>query len=351
MGDIAAPRAERALEGRFWQLLAERPQDRAGKPPVVALANQKGGVGKTATSVNVSAALATRGHDVLVVDLDPQANTTTGVGLDRRAARPSTYDALFGDATVDEVVRHTRIDGLKCAPSSLDLAGAEIELTGLMARERKLAEALDKLSTNYDIVFIDCPPSLGLLTVNALTAAHDVIVPVQCEYYALEGLEQLLDTAERVRRSLNPALRVGGIVLTMYDGRTKLSSEVVREVRSHFGRLVYDSIVPRSVRISEAPSYGEPVLTLDPSSSGAIAYQRLAVEIATRYGLGYRASRVDATDGSEDDARNDSRDDALNDSWDIAAPGPAGRGYGTVAPEPPDLDRAWPRPEPWSAGA
>ena len=271
-----------------WKLLepAEREGDRAR---LISVTNQKGGVGKTTTSINLAAALALSGRRVLLVDVDPQSNATTGVGLDYRSGLPSSYELVAGRAELNDVVRPTAISGLDCVPGSLDLAGAEIELVAHEQRERKLAEGLATAHGRYDHVFIDCPPALGLLTLNALTAARELIVPVQCEYYALEGLGQLLETAERVRRTLNPALRVAGFLMTMYDARTRLSSQVASEVRSHFGELVYRTVIPRSVRLSEAPSFGEPVLTLDPSSRGSIAYRILAAELEER-----RASQAPA---------------------------------------------------------
>ena len=299
----------------------------------MCVANQKGGVAKTTTSVNLACGLALRGHRVLVVDIDPQANATTGLGIDHRSVELSTYDLLTGDAGLGQVVQPTTIKNLDCAPSSLDLAGAEIELTAVMDRERRLAEGLENARSNYDIVFIDCPPSLGLLTVNALTAADDLIVPVQCEYYALEGLGQLLETAERVRGALNKQLRIVGFLMTMYDARTKLSSQVMDEVKSHFGELVFETLIPRSVRLSEAPSFGEPVLTLDPSSRGAISYRLLAVEVEERYGLPVHEPPppppvVDVREEKE--------------AVVAGAPGPAGRGFGTFSIEPEGLDTAYP---------
>jgi chromosome partitioning protein len=251
----------------------------------VCVANQKGGVAKTTTVVNLAAGLALKGRRVLVVDVDPQANATTGVGIDHRVPRPSTYDLMLGEAALEEVVVPTGIAGLYCAPASQDLAGAEVEMVSVLQREHKLADALVDAPSRYDIIFLDCPPSLGLLTVNALVAADDLIVPVQCEYYALEGLGQMLDTAERVRRVLNPGLRIAGFLLTMYDARTNLSAQVGEEVRGHFGDLVFKTVVPRSVRLSEAPSFGEPVLTLDPSSRGSISYRLLANEVEQLYGM------------------------------------------------------------------
>ena len=323
------------LAQKDWKLLEARPVGGGGR--TVCVANQKGGVAKTTTTVNLAAALAVRGHPVLVVDVDPQSNATTGLGIDHRTVEPSTYELMLGEASLDEVTRATAIANLYCAPASLDLAGAEIELVSEMSRERKLADALDGSKGGFELVFIDCPPSLGLLTVNALAASEDLIVPVQCEYYALEGLGQMLQTAERVRRALNPDLRIAGFLMTMYDARTKLAGQVTDEVRSHFGNLVYETIIPRSVRLSEAPSFGEPIVTLDPSARGAIAYRLLAAEVETRYGLRPLPPPPPPADTSEQRVP-------------VAVPGPGGRGYGTVAPEPDRLDDAWPVPDPWRQG-
>ena len=322
-----------------WKLLEARPVVR-GTARTICVANQKGGVAKTTTSVNLGAALALRGHRVLIVDVDPQANGSTGVGIDYRSVEASTYDLITGQASLDEVVLATAVKNLFCAPSSVDLAGAEVELTGTMAREHKLAEALTPAVGDYDLVFLDCPPSLGLLTVNALVAAEDLIVPVQCEYYALEGLGQLLDTAERIRRALNPELRIAGFLMTMYDGRTKLSTQVMDEVRSHFGELVFENVIPRSVRLSEAPSFGEPVLTLDPSSRGAVAYRKLAAEVEERYGLEVHVPPPPPPEPAVVDVT----EPALSAA---AIPGPGGRGYGTVTAEPEGLDVSWPPTESW----
>src|ERR671915_2177140 len=277
-------RTSRAGPGDRWLLLSPRERRRPGAR-MVCIANQKGGVGKTTTSINLATALALRGHRALIVDIDPQANATTGLGFDHRSLERSTYDLVSRNALLEEIARPTAIAGLDCAPATQDLAGAEVELVKQMARERRLGAMLEPARDRYEVVILDCPPSLGLLTVNSLIAAEDLIVPVQCEYYALEGLGQLLGTAERVRRSLNPDLRIAGFLLTMYDARTKLSGQVATEVRSHFGPLCYATVIPRSVRLSEAPSYGEPVLTLDPSSRGSISYRLLAAEVEERYGL------------------------------------------------------------------
>jgi chromosome partitioning protein len=315
-----------------WKLLEVRTVP-SGGGRIVCVANQKGGVAKTTTAVNLAAALAQRGHRTLVIDVDPQANATTGLGIDHRRVEVSSYEVLVGSAAVADAAHPTAIDGLSCVPATVDLAGAEIELVSSLAREHKLAEALVGAAADYEMIFLDCPPSLGLLTINALVAAQDLIVPVQCEYYALEGLGQLLSTAERVRRSLNPELRIAGVLLTMYDARTKLSSQVADEVRSHFGDLVFKTVVPRSVRLSEAPSFGEPVVTLDPTSRGSISYKLLAAELETRYGLTRAPTSQPAS---------------VVDRSPAAAPGPGGRGYGTVTAEPVDLHQAWPRAEPWS---
>jgi chromosome partitioning protein len=251
---------------------------------VITIANQKGGVGKTTTAVNLAASLALHGSRVLVVDLDPQGNASTALDVDHHSGIPSVYNVLIDDQPLRDIVRTcNEIPLLSCAPATIDLAGAEIELVPLVAREARLSRALTGYDTsNLDYILIDCPPSLGLLTVNALVAAPEVLIPIQCEYYALEGLEQLLRTVELVRSHLNPTLAVSTILLTMFDARTRLASQVADEVRSHFGDIVLSSVVPRSVRVSEAPSYGQSVMTYDPGSSGAVAYLEAAKEIAFR---------------------------------------------------------------------
>ncbi|MBI4728218.1 MAG: AAA family ATPase [Acidobacteria bacterium] len=249
---------------------------------VVAFANQKGGVGKTTTAVNLGACLAELGRRVLLVDLDPQGNASTGVGVDRATVKIGTYEVLAGSNTGDAIVG-TPAAGLDVLPSTLDLAGAEIELTSAFAREGKLRAALAAVRGRYDFVLVDSPPSLGLLTVNALTAADAVCVPIQCEYYALEGLGQLLRTIELVRESLNPQLALGGVALTMFDARTKLAEQVAAEVRLHFGGAVFESVIPRSVRLSEAPGFGKPVILYDGASRGAQAYRALAREALGRW--------------------------------------------------------------------
>ncbi|GMU78265.1 MAG: hypothetical protein AMXMBFR46_10600 [Acidimicrobiia bacterium] len=249
-------------------------------PRVLAIANQKGGVGKTTTTVNLGAALAELGFRILVLDLDPQGNATTGLGLNPRDVAGSVYDVLLADVSLEDIVEPTSLKNLFVAPATIDLAGAEIELVPVMSRELRLRKAIDGVREAYDIVLIDCPPSLGLLTVNGLAAADDVVVPIQCEYYALEGLGQLLRNVGLVQANLNPGLDVRGIILTMYDARTKLADQVVTEVRAYFGAKVYETVVPRTVRLSEAPSFGQPIIVFDPTSRGAKAYRDLAKEVS-----------------------------------------------------------------------
>ena len=250
----------------------------------IACANQKGGVGKTTTVVNLATYLALAGERVLVIDLDPQGNATSGFGVERGAAERSVYDGVIDEATLGELIVPTAVEGLLLVPSSISLAGAEVELAPLSQRERRLARLLEPIGEEYDYVFLDCPPSLGLLTVNALTAADSVLVPIQCEYYALEGLSQLIATINLIRDHLNPDLAIKGVVLTMYDARTNLSAEVATEVRRHLGTAVFDTIVPRSVRLAEAPSYGQPIAMYEPESRGADAYRSLAAEMLKRDG-------------------------------------------------------------------
>ncbi len=246
---------------------------------VIAVANQKGGVGKTTTTVNLSACLAERGIRCLIIDLDPQANATTGVGLEPRQLEASMYNVLLQDLEMDEVIEPTMIKDLHIAPSGLDLAGAEIELVAAFSRERKLGDAIRDIRDRYDLIMIDCPPSLGLLTINALAAADEVMVPIQTEYYALEGLAQLIRNIKMVQRSLNPKLELSRLVLTMFDARTNLSRDVAMEVRSHYGDKVCRQEIPRTVRLSEAPSYGKPITVFDPTSKAAEAFRALAQEV------------------------------------------------------------------------
>ncbi len=249
-------------------------------PRVIAVANQKGGVGKTTTTVNVGAALADLGYRVLIIDLDPQGNATTGLGIEARNFDYSMYDVLLHDVALEDCVEPTSIKNLFLAPATIDLAGAEIELVPAFSRELRLKRMLAPIREDFGYVLIDCPPSLGLITVNALAAASEVLVPIQCEYYALEGVGQLLRNVELVRGNLNPELEVSAIVLTMYDSRTRLADHVVEEVRSHFGEAVCKNVIPRTVRISEAPSFGEPITVHSPTSRGAIAYRELAKEVS-----------------------------------------------------------------------
>ncbi len=251
---------------------------------ICAVANQKGGVGKSTTTVNLAAALAAEGAQMLVVDLDPQGNATSGLGIDRATIAASVYDSLLAEKPLDDVVEPTSMRDLFVVPATIDLAGAEIELVSTFSRELRLRNALKAVDGGYDYILVDCPPSLGLLTVNALAAAHEVLIPIQCEYYALEGLSQLLRNIELVRNNLNPRLEIGGVLLTMYDGRTRLAADVAGQVREYFGEAAYQTVIPRTVRLSEAPSYGEPIEAFDPTSRGAIAYRELAREFGRRHG-------------------------------------------------------------------
>jgi chromosome partitioning protein len=249
-------------------------------PRVVSIANQKGGVGKTTTSVNLGASLAEQGYRVLVIDLDPQGNATTGLGINARNLESSIYDVLMTDLPLEDCIEATSLKNLFVAPATIDLAGAEIELVPAFSREMKLKRAIDAVKDDFDWIVIDCPPSLGLLTINAFAASDDVIVPIQCEYYALEGLSQLVRNVGLVQSNLNPNLKVRGIVMTMYDARTKLSDQVQQEVRSHFGSTVYRTVIPRTVRLSEAPSFGQPITVFDSLSRGAVAYRELGKEVS-----------------------------------------------------------------------
>ena len=246
---------------------------------VFAIVNQKGGVGKSTTAVNLGASLALLGRRVLVVDIDPQGNTTTGVGIDKRVVERDIYDVLLQSVAVRDVVRPTDVENLFIVPATLALAGAEVELVATMQRELRLKSALTAVLADYDDVLIDCPPSLGLLTINALTAAHEVIIPVQAEYYALEGLSQLVAIVRRIKEGLNPELVIRGVLITMFDGRTKLATEVVEEVNRYFPERVFQTHIPRNIRLSEAPSYGKPAVLFDAKSRGAQAYLSLAREL------------------------------------------------------------------------
>jgi len=268
-----------AIELRSGDLTLPRPRHRR----VFSVANQKGGVGKTTTTVNIGVALALSGLHVLIIDLDPQGNASTALGVERTAGTPSVYDVLVGEITAAEAIQ-TCPDAprLGCIPATIDLAGAEIELVSMTERETRLKKAIDAIDVYYDYILVDCPPSLGLLTVNAMTAVDEVLIPIQCEYYALEGLGQLLKNINLIKEHLNPDLLVSTILLTMYDGRTKLADQVANEVRNHFGPKVLTTSIPRSVKISEAPGFGQSVMTYDPGSRGAMSYMDAAREIAER---------------------------------------------------------------------
>jgi chromosome partitioning protein len=259
------------------------PPETPGVARIIAIANQKGGVGKSTTAVSLGASLADLGYRVLVIDLDPQGNASTGMGIRHEARETTVYHVIVAESPIDDAIIKTPVERLHAVPSTIDLAGAEIELVSLFSRETRLKKALEPIREGrYDFVLLDCPPSLGLLTVNALTAAEELIVPIQCEYYALEGLGQLLRNVSLVQQNINPGLRLSGIVMTMFDPRTKLSSQVVEEVQRFFGDLVYDVIIPRTVRLSEAPGFGQPITVYDPRSRGAQTYRQLAAEVASR---------------------------------------------------------------------
>jgi len=246
---------------------------------IIAIANQKGGVGKTTTAVNLSACLAYKGKKVLIIDIDPQGNTTSGLGIDKKKIDRSIYDVLINDEDIEATLLDTPIENLKLCPSNIQLAGAEIELVSVISRETRIRSVVSEIRDKYDFIIIDCPPSLGLLTINSLTAADTILVPIQCEYYALEGLSQLMNTVKLVQKHLNPSLDVEGVVLTMFDARTNLSIQVVEEVKKYFRNKVYRTIIPRNVRLSEAPSYGLPIILYDPKSKGAECYLELAEEV------------------------------------------------------------------------
>jgi chromosome partitioning protein len=291
------PLAEQAqIDAERRMRLRDRVFPKPAATRIITVANQKGGVGKTSSAVNLAAALAQGGLRVLVVDIDPQGNASTALGADHRPETPSVYDVLLGGTPMLQTVQvSSALENLWCVPATIDLAGAEIELVSLPQREYRLHQAVEELRRGLraagqpplDYVIVDCPPSLGLLTLNAFVAAKEVLIPIQCEYYALEGLSQLLGTVDRIRAALNSELKVSTILLTMYDARTNLARDVVREVREHFPKTVLEATIPRSVKISEAPGYGQTVITYDPNSTGALSYREAALEIAERAGENY----------------------------------------------------------------
>ena len=282
-GNGSARRPFHVEPGAAPRVSDPEPPARPGPPSrVVVIANQKGGVGKTTTAVSVAAAAAQRGRRTLLVDLDPQGNASSGLGRRPGPGQPTIYDVLVDGRSAADVLVESDVEGLRVLPSNIDLAGAEVELVTAFSREQRLRSVLEPLRDDVDLIVVDCPPSLGLLTVNALTAGTDVLIPIQCEYYALEGLGSLGANVDLVRSHLNPGLRVVGYALTMFDGRTRLSEQVVDEVRRHFGDAVFASRIPRSIRLAEAPSYGQPITRFDPGSRGAVAYHRLTDELLER---------------------------------------------------------------------
>lgn len=253
-----------------------------GQTKVIAIINQKGGVGKSTTAINLSAAVGAKKKQVLLIDLDPQGNSSSGLGIEKSQVENCIYDILLNEVPVEDVIIPDVTEGLDLIPATINLAGAEVELVSEMARENRLKEAIGSLRGKYDYIFIDCPPSLGLLTVNALVAADKLLIPIQCEFYALEGVTKLLDSMKRVKNALNPSLDIYGVLLTMYDGRTMLSRQVAEEVRNYFGKSVFETLIPRTVKLSEAPSFGQPITEYDPNGKGAEAYTNLAKEVIAR---------------------------------------------------------------------
>lgn len=283
---------EREVKPSFEQVVEPKPiktfKEKApvkhvvGQTKVMAIINQKGGVGKSTTAINLSAALGELGKQVLLVDLDPQGNSSSGLGIEKSQVKNCVYDVLLNDVPIEEVIIPDVCEGLDLVPATINLAGAEVELVSEMARENRLKDSVGSLRGKYDYVFIDCPPSLGLLTVNALVAADKLLIPIQCEFYALEGVTKLLDSMKRVKTRLNPTLDIFGVLLTMYDGRTTLSKQVVEEVQGYFGRTVFSTLIPRTVKLSEAPSFGQPITQYDPTGKGAQSYMNLAKEVIQR---------------------------------------------------------------------
>jgi len=255
---------------------------RSGSARVLAIVNQKGGVGKSTTAVNLAAALGEAGQKTLLIDLDPQGNATSGFGLNKNQRELCVYNALLGDTNISQIIEPVEVEHVFVVPATIQLAGAEIELVSALSRETRLKAMIDDVRDDFDFIIIDCPPSLGLLTINALTATEGLLIPIQCEYYALEGLSKLLDSVRLVKTHLNPKIEVFGVVMTMYDSRTKLANQVVEEVQDFFGEKVFETLIPRTVRLSEAPSFGQPVIIYDPAGKGATAYRSLAKEVMDR---------------------------------------------------------------------
>jgi len=278
------PIAREAMQAVRVMNVRQEEWPKPSHPRVITIANQKGGVGKTTTAVNLAVALGLHGLQVLLIDLDPQGNASTAMGVEHGVGTPSIYDVLLGSSSLSDVAVPVEVapDTLRCIPATIDLAGADIELASQVAREHRLRKAIDELQDPFDYLIIDCPPALGLLTLNALVAAKEILIPIQCEYYALEGLAQLLNTVELVKSQLNAALDVSTVLLTMYDSRTRLADQVADEVKEHFGPKVIESVIPRNVRVSEAPGYGQTVMTYDAGSRGAVSYLKAARELATR---------------------------------------------------------------------
>lgn len=280
----AAPEITDQSETRAIKSYADKAPVRhvIGQTKILAIINQKGGVGKSTTAINLSAALGEMGKQVLLVDLDPQGNASSGLGIEKAAVSHCIYDVLLNDVPIEEVIIPDVCPGLDIAPATINLAGAEVELVSEMARENRLKDAVCSMRGRYDYILIDCPPSLGLLTVNAFVAADKLLIPIQCEFYALEGVTKLLESMKRVKTRLNPSLDIYGVLLTMYDNRTTLSKQVVDEVRAYFGKIVFNTLIPRTVKLSEAPSYGQPITQYDPRGKGSISYIELAKEVISR---------------------------------------------------------------------
>ncbi|WP_370519614.1 ParA family protein [Adlercreutzia sp. ZJ242] len=279
-----APSVEDQAEKRVLKTYEEKDPVRrvVGQTKIIAIINQKGGVGKSTTAINLAAALGEMGRQVLLVDLDPQGNSSSGLGIEKSTVEHCIYDVLLADVPIEKVIIPDVCEGLDVAPATINLAGAEVELVSEMARENRLKDAVGTMRGRYDYIFIDCPPSLGLLTVNALVAADKLLIPIQCEFYALEGVTKLLESMKRVKTRLNPTLDIYGVLLTMYDNRTTLSKQVVDEVRGYFGKIVFSTLIPRTVKLSEAPSFGQPITQYDPRGKGSIAYTELAKEVINR---------------------------------------------------------------------